>query len=168
MQVCTKCGASEPQAVFSWKKKGVLKSSRCVMCQREYGKTHYKEHRAKYIQNAKERTPLARDALHAITLQARERPCADCKGMFPWWVMDFDHLDPSKKQFSVAHFIRKGTSKERLLEEISKCEVVCSNCHRNRTYMRLCSDGGTRQTRRLQTPVSSRREGSIPSLSTKG
>jgi hypothetical protein len=28
-------------------------------------------------------------------------------------------------------------STERLLSEISRCEVVCSNCHRERTQRRL-------------------------------
>jgi hypothetical protein len=27
-------------------------------------------------------------------------------------------------------------SREAILKEVAKCELVCSNCHRNRTYER--------------------------------
>jgi hypothetical protein len=62
------------------------------------------------------------------------QPCADCKIQYPPCVMDFDHISGVK-----AFNISKVTtySLERVLEEIAKCEIVCSNCHRLRTYTRL-------------------------------
>jgi hypothetical protein len=68
-----------------------------------------------------------RDRINAMK---NGRPCMDCGGYFPPVCMDFDHRDPSNKSFSVAG------SKRRLwilLEEISKCDLVCANCHRIRT-----------------------------------
>lgn len=44
--------------------------------------------------------------------------------------LDFHHTDPSKKEEGVAKMIHDGYSKEKILEEIAKCEVLCSNCHR--------------------------------------
>jgi hypothetical protein len=49
--------------------------------------------------------------------------------------MDFDHLDSKTKKWNLSQWTRFA-NKELLLEEISKCEVVCSNCHRIRTYNR--------------------------------
>lgn len=60
-------------------------------------------------------------------------PCVDCGGTFPPECMDFDHIDPSTKSFCVA----KGPvsyGRERVLAEIAKCELVCANCHRVRTW----------------------------------
>jgi hypothetical protein len=50
--------------------------------------------------------------------------------------MDFDHLDASKKLRPVATLVERGYSLARLLEEVSKCELVCSNCHRVRSWKR--------------------------------
>jgi L-lysine 2,3-aminomutase len=57
----------------------------------------------------------------------------DCGVSYPYYVMDFDHRDPAKKKDGVATLVKKGNVK-RLLEEIDKCDVVCSNCHRERTH----------------------------------
>ncbi len=44
--------------------------------------------------------------------------------------LDFHHLDKSVKDKSLALSIKWGWGKERILEEINKCVVLCSNCHR--------------------------------------
>ena len=48
--------------------------------------------------------------------------------------MEFDHVTDDKV-FNIG--ARMHGSLRQLLEEIAKCEVVCSNCHRTRTYHRL-------------------------------
>ena len=45
--------------------------------------------------------------------------------------MDFDHRDPSKKSFTISRAMLK--SRQALLTEVAKCDVVCANCHRLRT-----------------------------------
>ena len=61
-------------------------------------------------------------------------PCTDCKVSYPPYVMDFDHL--GDKKLSINRLVQKGYSIESILEELKKCEVVCSNCHRTRTKNR--------------------------------
>jgi len=63
-----------------------------------------------------------------------KNPCMDCKIWYPYYMMDFDHVRGTK-QANVAELINT-LSKKRLDEEIAKCEIVCSNCHRARTHMR--------------------------------
>ena len=63
-----------------------------------------------------------------------KNPCMDCKISYPYYMMDFDHVRGTK-QANVAELINP-LSKKRLDEEIAKCEIVCSNCHRARTYIR--------------------------------
>jgi hypothetical protein len=43
--------------------------------------------------------------------------------------LEFHHLDPNAKDLKVSEATRQwGSSK--LLEEVSKCVLLCSNCHR--------------------------------------
>lgn len=62
------------------------------------------------------------------------RSCADCKVSYPYWVMDFDHL--SDKSFGINRFTEHTLDLEKIKKEIEKCEVVCANCHRQRTHNR--------------------------------
>lgn len=48
--------------------------------------------------------------------------------------MDFDHVR-GRKLFNVAVGAFNVTE-EKLLVEIDKCDVVCANCHRQRTHER--------------------------------
>lgn len=66
----------------------------------------------------------------------KNRPCTDCGGEFPPYVMDLDHLPEFEKLSNVAKLVSEGASKQRILDELEKCEVVCANCHRHRTYSR--------------------------------
>jgi len=69
----------------------------------------------------------------ALLQQLRDVPCADCQQRFPFFAMDFDHRDPADKLFEVPRMLGRVTTRE-LLEEASKCDIVCANCHRDRTY----------------------------------
>ena len=73
---------------------------------------------------------------HAELLNAlRDVPCADCGHRYAPCVMDFDHRDPNAKRNTVTRMIgRAGTA--RILDEVAKCDIVCANCHRARTFDR--------------------------------
>jgi hypothetical protein len=42
-------------------------------------------------------------------------------------VYDFHHINPDEKRFAIS---RAWSANGLLLEEIQKCVLVCSNCHR--------------------------------------
>ena len=48
--------------------------------------------------------------------------------------LDFHHAESSKKESTVANAISGGWSKERVMREVEKCIVLCSNCHRKMHY----------------------------------
>lgn len=75
-----------------------------------------------------------RRSRHQTIDEIKSRPCADCGGVFPPYVMDFDHVR-GEKLFNIALKV-DGSGLPRLLAEIAKCDVVCSNCHRVRTWKR--------------------------------
>jgi hypothetical protein len=45
-------------------------------------------------------------------------------------VLDFHHVDRGNKEASVDRMLKQGWSKERILQELAKCELLCANCHR--------------------------------------
>jgi hypothetical protein len=45
-------------------------------------------------------------------------------------ICDFHHLDPSKKEGSIAEMFSLGVKFEKIKEEIDKCTPLCANCHR--------------------------------------
>jgi len=48
------------------------------------------------------------------------------------WALDFHHLDPKEKDFSFSQC--STISWDKLKNEIDKCVMVCSNCHREIHY----------------------------------
>ena len=67
-------------------------------------------------------------------------PCVDCGINYPYYVMDFDHVR-GVKHANVMELV-STLSKKRIDQEIAKCEIVCSNCHRIRTHMRKMAKKG--------------------------
>ena len=70
-----------------------------------------------------------------VDMLKQETPCADCGLHYYPCQMDFDHLPQYTKVMDVSQAARH-CSLERLKNEIAKCEIVCSNCHRLRTWER--------------------------------
>lgn len=108
-----------------------------------------KEHSRKYYQKNKIRINANRrkrgyDNKYHTARRGRLRdwvntfktsPCLDCGNTYPSYVMDFDHVR-GKKKASVSMAVIGYWSKPRIRREIAKCDLVCSNCHRERTYKR--------------------------------
>jgi hypothetical protein len=46
--------------------------------------------------------------------------------------LDFHHLDPKQKRFTIASSLTRKMSD--LIEEADKCILICSNCHRELHY----------------------------------
>ncbi len=59
--------------------------------------------------------------------------CIICNENHPG-VLDFHHRDPSTKEASLANVVSSGWGKKRIIEEVEKCDVLCSNCHRKLHY----------------------------------
>jgi hypothetical protein len=60
-------------------------------------------------------------------------PCVDC-GETDLLVLEFDHL--RDKKYNIGEMVNRDFTWGSILREIEKCEVVCANCHRRRTYTR--------------------------------
>jgi hypothetical protein len=108
--------------------------------ERDAGRANGAENRYFERQKALGLQNVARDKFMAtsreIMREAKSAPCADCGVRYPYYVMQFDHVpERGPKLFNVGH-IGPTCSREKLLAEIAKCDVVCSNCHAERTFQR--------------------------------
>lgn len=65
----------------------------------------------------------------------KNRPCIDCQVVYPHYVMHWDHLGIEPKLFNISRAM--SLPREKILAEIAKCELVCANCHAERTHTRL-------------------------------
>lgn len=64
-----------------------------------------------------------------------ENPCVQCGQHYHYSAMDFDHVR-GEKVANVATLADAGYSLDVVKEEIAKCDLVCANCHRYRTWQR--------------------------------
>ena len=131
MKKCTRCLTEKETTEFhnnKAKKDGL--SGHCKDCQKAYLKAHYDKNKTYYKVKSNKRKKKSRSDLNKL----KSSPCKDCGQTYPPYVMDFDHVHGTKTN-NVSSISRNST---RLLkEEIEKCELVCANCHRIRTYNRL-------------------------------
>lgn len=80
------------------------------------------------------------ESLRGMVAARKNRPCVDCGVRYPSYIMDFDHVR-GEKLFALGNI--GGKNLATILAEIGKCEVVCANCHRTRTYRRRRSNHGS-------------------------
>lgn len=83
----------------------------------------------------KKRTVKRKQELQKSLAEIKERSgCIDCGGRYPYYLLDFDHVRGTKVA-SISSML-DYYSVEDIFKEIDKCEVVCANCHRARTFHR--------------------------------
>jgi predicted HNH restriction endonuclease len=89
------------------------------------GKRKYRERAAYFIQKVTER----RRKLKEMAVDYKGGKCMVCGYKRCPAALDFHHIDPTKKDFSLS--VRGLTrSWERIQSEVDKCLLVCANCHR--------------------------------------
>lgn len=99
--------------------------------QKTYGKAHYEANKEKYVRQAAVRKAQLRAEVQAL----KAVPCADCGVEYPYYVMEFDHRPGETKVGVIARMVADG-QRTKVFEEVKKCDVVCANCHRERTHQR--------------------------------
>lgn len=137
--VCTKC--KEVKFTSEFDRRGENYQHWCKACreanrQLKYMTPEHKEQNAKTKRKRYER--CSANNKEYIGNYLKTHPCVDC-GEPDWVVLEFDHVR-GKKEHTIANLAKQGyDSLNRIIEEIKKCDVVCANCHRRRTYKRAGS-----------------------------
>jgi hypothetical protein len=132
-KICCGCKEEKDLEEFSWRNEAEkIKARECKECHRDIRKIYYENNKKKEIarvaQRRKETIAWFKDFKSTLN-------CNRCSEDHVA-TLHFHHLDPNEKDEAVSKIIRKGWSIKRILEEISKCEVLCANCHAKEHYER--------------------------------
>ena len=127
VKICSKCKVNP----------ALSQSKLCSGCKKErkaYDKDYFREH-------AKEKTANAIETKKSLLARYRAlkhgKICMACGGgPYHFCILDFDHLPGHRKVMDVSRMVRLGYAWEKVVEEINKCQLICSNCHRLRTFFR--------------------------------
>lgn len=138
-KTCSKCGLVKSVSDFYQRKSGKRVGEfyeKCAECMKSRGRQYYHRNHARQLALAlKRRRRAYKEKRHFINL-SKNKPCVDCGVRYPQYVMDFDHNDSKDKINDVAYMVARNWSLEKIKKEVAKCEVVCANCHRMRTFKR--------------------------------
>lgn len=137
MKTCSKCKQQKSTTEFNKhsKRKDGLQMY-CRECDNERKRVYYELNRSRYYEYNTKRKALRRSWLEEIK---KTLECIKC-GESRWYVLDFHHRDPKEKDLEVATMLHNMLSKETILEEIQKCDVLCSNCHREHHHLERQND----------------------------
>jgi hypothetical protein len=134
MKKCTQCLESKNLDEFSWRNKSKgTKQSLCKTCAKSRDARLYKQGKKSGATIEQSRAIRARNRAW-LRQYLESNPCVDC-GEKDIRVLEFDHLPQFVKTANVSELA--SSSLARIQAEIAKCEVVCANCHKRRTYGRL-------------------------------
>ena len=92
---------------------------------KEYHQQRSKDHYQKYKLSYNERAKKQKAFTKAFIREAKTVGCRLCPEKDPI-CLDFHHLHSKDKPISTMH----GMNEQRVREEMSKCVILCSNCHR--------------------------------------
>jgi len=118
-KICTSCNQDLP--IKKFKMRGGRQSN-----------TYYSMcNRCLYVKYTR---PLVEQKTKEIHEYQMEKGCMDCGYNAHPAALEFDHVS-GKKLFNIGEEVG-NRSREKLWEEIAKCDVVCANCHSIRTANR--------------------------------
>lgn len=128
---CAVCHVFKPASEFHNSRTGEY--TYCRDCRNAYDRQYYAE-RGRAARLARQRAAIdaARAWMNAIKANV---PCTDCGGIFPVFVMHWDHLPEFEKLGEISTMLAHRT-RAAIIEELQKCELVCANCHVIRTVKR--------------------------------
>jgi hypothetical protein len=124
--ICTGCKNEKDEEEFHFKDQTKIKRhTECKSCQKVRANSHYLIHKKRYKEDARKRRIEFRNWFNKFKSTLK---CKEC-GENHIAVLDFHHLDPTKKEKGITNLVASN-SRTKLELELKKCIVLCSNCHR--------------------------------------
>lgn len=128
-KLCRKCNTVKPVSLFSRRKfkTKIGYQPYCKKCNSILMKELYDKGPRKRQVRAWNRKK--RKFLKGLAISYKlKKGCKICGYNKNPYALDFHHLN--SKSEDISRLVGFGTSEKRLMEEMSKCIVLCANCHR--------------------------------------
>jgi hypothetical protein len=133
MKKCDHSKKHTEQTEFNWKFRSLgVRHKTCRECMSIHQKKYFSgPAHDRHLQQVKERKDEARRfAREFVYDYLLTHPCEEC-GESDVRVLEFHHT--GKKDMAVSYMVSNGYSVDRIQAEISKCTILCANCHRKIT-----------------------------------
>ena len=129
---CNHCGKLKDEEEFNWRYKSLgIRHKTCRECQHKHQDNWYQSHKETHLGNVKERKEDVRARNRQWVWEyLSTHPCIECGERDPM-VLEFHHRHG--KTMAVGQMVSEGYPLEKIQAEISKCDVLCANCHRRLT-----------------------------------
>jgi hypothetical protein len=125
-KICSRCNIEKPIDCFAWKNKALnKKSAECKECHRIIRKSYYFRNKRKEINRILTRKKEIKQWYNDFK---KTLVCNRCPENHPA-TLQFHHKDPTTKLGNLSELSSSGWSIKKIMEEMDKCEILCSNCH---------------------------------------
>lgn len=126
-KICNICETEKSIDEFLWrnKQKG-LKHHSCRLCYKELRKKSYEKNRDYYLNKSSNRRKVINKWYKDYKNNKKCYFCDESESV----CLDFHHIDEDTKNYNVSSMTRNTYSIDRIEEEMDKCIIICSNCHR--------------------------------------
>ena len=132
----------------------------CKKCKMEYYK---KEKGISYNSEYSQKKDAHGYYLKYKLILARGGKCENCGYDKNISALQFHHINPSEKSFTLDARTIERKSDEEVIEEFNKCKLLCANCHAELHYPELIMDN-YRKFKELSEGIKRRREHDLKSL----
>jgi transcription elongation factor Elf1 len=127
-KLCKTCDTKKLLTTDFWhksKRKSDGWEYNCKECVKKRTLNNYYANKEHWNQTTKKNHRKRREKIQELKTNFSCKKCNEQRH----WLLDFHHIDPSKKDFQLSQGERYGW--EKVQKEIDKCIVLCSNCHRD-------------------------------------
>lgn len=128
MKKCTKCRRNKDESEFNKNKSRKCGLNNiCRKCSNRHGRDYYLKYRDRQKNKIYQRKKKYIGQIKEEILRRKRLGCKYCDEKSVC-CMDFHHL--KNKKYAVSKMLNGSFCLPQAIEEMDKCDVVCSNCHR--------------------------------------
>ena len=139
-QICSKCKNEYPFTLDYFGKHKVRGlDTYCKTCRKAITKSNYYANKEKWNATTRRNKKLQRERINELKDSLLCLKCGENRNH----LLDFHHIDPNQKDFQISQGERYGW--EKIKQEIDKCIILCSNCHRDFHYQEKQSGIGIKE-----------------------
>jgi len=126
MKKCSNCNKDKALSEFNKKRQGL--QPWCRECNRLRSRLYYAQNKDNHLQVIQSRKDKIYKEHNRKIKEIKSNACCALCPESESVCLDFHHL--RDKDVPISRIVHRGYSWERILMEMKKCVVLCSNCHR--------------------------------------